>query len=154
MKFSCQIFWRLICPGMVPGNAKLLLCKLHCNGCYSLKSVFFSFCYFSPVCFPSFVKKCNHSIGTLFSFDQLVYLACEARFKSDVFESNSVSFCIDPCDGSGNVATHTCADPFVANPAICAICGHGPTVLFCQFGIGDGLCHMFGRLRCHHHRKL
>ena len=128
---------------MVPGNAAPLLCELYCDGCFPLALFLLPFCDFFPVHFPNLVKKCNHSIDILLSFGQLVFLACEAGCKPDVFEGGSVPFFVDPCGSSSDVAMHTRADPFVITSAVHVACRHDPTIHFCQLGIGADPRQMF-----------
>ena len=107
---------------MVSSNAAPLLCKFYYNGCFPLAPVFLLFCDFFSVRFPGFVKKCNHFICMLLSIGQFIFLACEAGCKPDVFEGSSMLFSVNPFGSSSDVATHTCADPFVITLAVPVVC--------------------------------
>ena len=130
---------------MLLGYAASALCKFYCNSYFPLASVVLPLCDFSPVCFASLVKKRNHPAPTLFRFGRLIFLAFKARCKPDVFKGDSVPFCVGLSNSIIDVAMQAGANAFVIVSLICVPCGHDPTVHFCQLGVGDNPCWMFGR---------
>ena len=141
----CQVGGWLVCFDMLLDYAASAFCKFYCNGCFPFVLVVLPLCDFFSVHFAGLVKKSNHSIGTLLRLGQLVFLACEAGCMPDVFGGVSVSFCVNPCGSSCNVATQVGPNTFVIVFLIYMPCGQDLTNHFCQLKVGEDPCWMFGR---------
>ena len=101
----CQVGGWLVCFGMLPDYATSALCEFYCNCCFPLAPVVLPLCDFSPVCFASLIKECNHLACALFRFGRSLFLARKAGRKSDVLKGGFVSFYVGPSGSFIDVAT-------------------------------------------------
>ena len=130
---------------MLPDYAAFALCEFYCDGCFPLASVVLSLRDFPPVHFAGLVEKCNHFVCAFFRFGCSLFLACKARCEPDVLEGDSVSFCISPGGSLIDVAMQAGPNAFVIAFLIRVPCGHDLAMHFCQLGVEDNPCWMFGR---------
>ena len=141
----CQVGKWLVCSGMLPEYATSALCKFYCNGCFPLAPVVLLLQDFSLVYCAGLIEKCYHCVRALFGFGRLLFLACKAGCEPNVLNGGSMPFCIGLGGSLVDVAMQAGSDAFVIVSSIHVPRQHDPAVHFCQLGIRDNPCQMFGR---------